>query len=42
MGLKENIYKLRTRFHLSQQAFADAMQVSRQAVQKWETGGSLR
>ena len=40
MGLKENIYKLRTRFHLSQQAFADAMQVSRQAVQKWETGAS--
>lgn len=35
------INKLRSRHGLSQEAFADLLGVSRQAVQKWETGNSL-
>lgn len=36
MSLGENIYKLRTGNHLSQEDFAAAMEVSRQSVSKWE------
>ena len=36
MSLGENIYKLRTGKHLSQEDFAAAMEVSRQSVSKWE------
>lgn len=36
--MKENIYKLRTTAKMTQEQFADAFKVSRQSVQKWETG----
>lgn len=36
MSLGQNIYKLRTGKHLSQEDFASAMEVSRQSVSKWE------
>ena len=38
MDLKTKIMKLRAANGLSQEKFAEAMQVSRQAVQKWESG----
>ena len=38
MDLKTKIMKLRAASGLSQEKFAEAMQVSRQAVQKWEAG----
>ena len=38
MSISENIFKLRERLGLSQEAFAEKLQVSRQAVQKWEKG----
>lgn len=41
MKLAEQIYTLRTRKNLSQTELADAMQVSRQSVSKWETGQSV-
>ena len=41
MGLGENIYKLRTERSLSQDDLANALEVSRQSVSKWETGGSV-
>ncbi|MBP3300565.1 MAG: ADP-ribosylglycohydrolase family protein [Clostridia bacterium] len=40
MALAENIYKLRERMRLSQEKFAEKLNVSRQAVQKWESGNS--
>ena len=36
--MKDMIYKLRTSSNLSQQQFADIFKVSRQSVQKWESG----
>ena len=36
MSLGENIYKLRIKKKLSQEDFANAMEVSRQSVSKWE------
>ena len=36
------INKLRTNANMSQEQFADLLNVSRQSVQKWESGGSLR
>ena len=36
MSLGENIYKLRTGKHMSQEDFASALEVSRQSVSKWE------
>ena len=40
MKLGNNIYLLRTRKGLSQGDLADALDVSRQSVSKWETGGA--
>ena len=42
MRLAETIYYLRTQKGMSQGDLADALEVSRQSVSKWETGGSLR
>ena len=36
MNLGENIYKYRTSKNWSQTEFADALDVSRQSVSKWE------
>ena len=36
--MKNMIYKLRTSAGMSQEGFADAFGVSRQSVQKWESG----
>jgi len=41
MGLGEKIYELRTQKNLSQGALADALDVSRQSISKWETNGSV-
>ncbi|MBQ4323779.1 MAG: ADP-ribosylglycohydrolase family protein [Clostridia bacterium] len=40
MAISGNIFKLRERMGLSQAAFAEKLEVSRQAVQKWEKGTS--
>ena len=40
MNLGENIYRLRTEKGMSQGDLADALEVSRQSVSKWETGGA--
>ena len=42
MQMKERIWKLRTDLHMTREQFAEEFGVSKQAVQKWETGGSLR
>lgn len=42
MNISATLYQLRTARGLSQEALAEALDVSRQAVSKWETGGSLR
>lgn len=41
MNLGETIYRLRTEKNMSQGDLADALDVSRQSVSKWETGGSV-
>lgn len=41
MNLGERIYRLRTQNNLSQGDLADALDVSRQSISKWETGGSV-
>ena len=41
MALKDSIYKLRTEEKLSQAKFAEILEVSSQAVQKWESGTSV-
>ena len=41
MGLGERIYKLRTEKEMSQGDLADALEVSRQSISKWETNGSV-
>lgn len=41
MNLGERIYKLRTQKNLSQGDLADALEVSRQSVSKWETNASV-
>ena len=41
MSLGERIYKLRTEKKLSQADLADALDVSRQSISKWETNGSV-
>ena len=41
MSLGNNIYRLRTRRRLSQGDLADALQVSRQSISKWEVGGAV-
>lgn len=40
MDFTESLQKIRTSSGLSQEQFAQAIDVSRQAVQKWETGAS--
>jgi len=41
MNLGENIYKNRVRCHLSQGDLADALEVSRQSVSKWENNTAV-
>lgn len=40
MELADKIYRLRTEKKFSQGDLADALEVSRQSVSKWETGVS--
>lgn len=40
MNFAEKIYLLRNQAEMSQAAFAERLQVSRQTVSKWETGAS--
>lgn len=39
---EERLYQLRRERGISQEELANIIGVSRQAVQKWESGGSLR
>ena len=41
MNLGENIFKYRTRCNLSQGDLADALEVSRQSVSKWENNSAV-
>ena len=41
MNLGENIYKFRTQKNMSQGDLADALDVSRQSVSKWENGAAV-
>ena len=41
MNLGERIYALRTQKEMSQGDLAEALEVSRQSISKWETGGSV-
>lgn len=41
MSLGEHIYCLRKKHNLSQGDLADALDVSRQSISKWETGGAI-
>ena len=41
MRLAENIYRFRTERNMSQLELADALEVSRQSVSKWETGAAV-
>lgn len=41
MSLAENIYRFRTEQNMSQIDLADALEVSRQSVSKWETGTAV-
>ena len=40
MSFAENLKQLRKEKHLSQEELAELMEVSRQAVSKWESGVS--
>ena len=42
MNTREVIYELRRKKGLSQDELAEKVYVTRQAVSRWETGGSLR
>lgn len=42
MDISEKILKLRKANNLTQEQLAEQLQVSRQAVSKWESGDSLR
>lgn len=42
METKDVILQLRNRENLSQEQLAEKLFVTRQAVSRWETGGSLR
>ena len=41
MELNQRIYELRTQKNLSQGDLAEALDVSRQSISKWETGSSV-
>ncbi|MBQ9976785.1 MAG: helix-turn-helix transcriptional regulator [Clostridia bacterium] len=41
MNLGEKIYTLRTKSNMSQGALADALDVSRQSISKWENNTSV-
>ena len=41
MELKDKLRALRSDFHYSQEDIADYLQVSRQAVSRWETGAAM-
>ncbi len=41
MNLGENIYRLRTEKHISQVELAEALEVSRQSVSKWENNNAV-
>lgn len=41
MSLGERIYRLRTEKEMSQSDLAEALEVSRQSISKWETNGSV-
>ena len=41
MSISEKIYALRTKNGVTQEVFAEKLAVSRQSVQKWESGVSL-
>ena len=41
MTISEKIYKLRMKSGFSQEVFAEKLNVTRQSVQKWESGLSL-
>lgn len=40
MGFAENLKQIRKEMHLSQEELAEILDVSRQAVSKWEQGVS--
>lgn len=42
MNLSEKLKNAREKAELSQKDVAEALNISRQSVSKWETGGSLR
>lgn len=42
MAFSDNLQVLRARRGLTQEQLAEALNVSRQSVSKWESGGSLR
>ena len=42
MSFEERLYQLRRERGISQEELANIVGVSRQAVQKWESGDSLR
>lgn len=42
MSFSENMQYLRKKENLTQEQLAERLDVSRQAVSKWESGGSLR
>ena len=42
MEMKDRFIQLRREKQMTQAELAEALNVSRQAVSRWETGGSLR
>lgn len=42
MNFSQNLVFLRKEKNMTQEELAEALAVSRQAVSKWESGGSLR
>ena len=42
MSFAENLKCIRKKQNITQEQLADMLDVSRQAISKWESGGSLR